>query len=319
MPCYLTECDPMAEAKRFGLALIGMYVYHYVVDTVFIRPTVQYMLRKGWLAQKKKDKMRESLYKNAAVGAFHILGFYIGWNETWFLNKEEYFKGFPHVASEGLRWYYMIYLSFWFQGIDFMLNITDKYYTIKRKDNAGMLVHHFATISLMIFSYYVDLTKIGLCVLMIHDVNDLLLETAKVFVYLQWETVANVFFGLFVLVWFFMRWFFYSYNILHSTYAFAYRDIIVPITEAGSFAGIEASVWYWTWIIWFGVLCLLLVLHVYWGILIVKMVIKALGEGNVEKDIRSGSEGEKDEEKPKKLLEASESSNRRRRRAPKAE
>ncbi|CAI5743853.1 unnamed protein product [Peronospora destructor] len=319
MPCYLTECDPMAEAKRFGLAFIGMYVYHYVVDTVFIRPTVQYMLRKGWLTQKKKDKMRESLYKNAAVGAFHIFGFYIGWNETWFLNKEEYFKGFPHVASEELRWYYMIYLSFWFQGIDFMLNITDKYYTIKRKDNAGMLVHHFATISLMIFSYYVDLTKIGLCVLMIHDVNDLLLETAKVFVYLQWETVANVFFGLFVLVWFFMRWFFYSYNILHSTYAFAYRDIIVPITEAGSFAGIEASVWYWTWIIWFGVLCLLLVLHVYWGILIVKMVIKALGEGNVEKDIRSGSEGEEDEEKPKKLLEASESSNRRHRRAPKAE
>ena len=119
-----------------------------------------------------------------------------------------------------------------------------------------------------------------------------------------------------------MRWVFYSYNILHSAYAFAYRDIIVPITEAGTFAGIEASVWYWTWIIWFGFLCLLLVLHVYWGILIGKMVIKALGDGNVEKDIRSSSEGEEDEkeeEKPKKLLEASETSNRRRRRAPKVE
>lgn len=172
----------MTEAKRFGAALLGLYVYHYVVDTVFIRPTVQYMIHKGWLTQEKKDKMRESLYKNAAVGAFHILGLYVGWNETWFLNKEEYFKGFPHVASEGLRWYYMIYLSFWLQSIDFMLNITNKHYTIKRKDNAEMLVHHFATISLMIFSYYVDLTKIGLCVLMIHDVNDLLLETGMLVV-----------------------------------------------------------------------------------------------------------------------------------------
>ncbi|RQM16834.1 hypothetical protein KXD40_005926 [Peronospora effusa] len=322
MPCYLTECNPTAEAMRFGVALISLYVYHYIIDRLFIEPTVQYMLRKGWLTQEKKDKMRESLYKNAAVGAFHIFGLYVGWNETWFLNKEEYFKDFPHVASEGLRWYYMIYLSYWLQSIDFMLNITNKHYTIKRKDNAEMLVHHFATISLMLFSYYVDLTKIGLCVLMIHDVNDLLLETAKVFVYLQWETVANVFFGLFALVWFIVRWFFYSYNILHSAYAFAYRDLIVRIIEAGSFAGIEAYVWYWTWIIWLGFLCLLLVLHVYWGILIVQMVIKALGDGNVEKDIRSDSEGEKDVEeveKPKKLLEASDTSNLKHRRAPKAE
>ncbi|GMF46886.1 unnamed protein product [Phytophthora fragariaefolia] len=148
-----------------------------------------------------------------------------------------------------------------------------------------------------------------------------------VFVYLQWETVANTFFGLFALVWFLVRWFFYSYNILHSVYIYAYSDIIAPITEAGSFHGIDASVWYWTWIVWFGFLCVLLVLHVYWGLLIVKMVIKALGDGNVEKDIRSDSEGEEDaaeeeDEEPKKLLEATSTDSAakpRRRRAPKAE
>lgn len=151
--------------------------------------------------------------------------------------------------------------------------------------------------------------------------------SAKVFVYLQWETVANIFFGLFALVWFIVRWFFYSYNILHSAYAFAYRDIIVPITEAGSYHGISADVWYWVWVVWFGFLCLLLVLHIYWGFLIVKMVIKALGDGNVEKDIRSDSEGEEDgaaeeDEEPKKPLEASTTdatTKPRRRRAPKAE
>jgi len=77
------------------------------------------------------------------------------------------------------------------------------------------------------------------------------------------------------------------------------------------------------WVVWFGFLCLLLVLHVYWGVLIVKMVVKALGDGNVEKDIRSDSEGEEDDvaeegEEPKKPLEAS-ASKPRRRRAPKAE
>jgi hypothetical protein len=147
------------------------------VDTLFIRPVVRYSLRKGWLTKDKEDKMRESLYKNAAVGAFHLFGLYIGWHEPWFFNKDLYFKEFPYEANETQRWYYMIYLSFWFQSIDFMLNITNKHYTVKRKDNAEMLVHHVATIALMLFSYYVDLTKVGLCVLMLHDVNDLLLET----------------------------------------------------------------------------------------------------------------------------------------------
>ncbi|CAI5737460.1 unnamed protein product [Peronospora destructor] len=142
---------------------------------------------------------------------------------------------------------------------------------------------------------------------------------AKVFVYLKWETVAKS-----------------SLVSLHSCISSCAGSFIrttfctVPVrlhtailscrsTEAGSFAGIEASVWYWTWIIWFGFLCLLLVLHIYWGILIVKMVIKALGESNIEKDIRSGSEGEEEEEKPKKLFETSETTNRRHRRAPRAE
>lgn len=323
MPCFLTECDPQVEAKRFAVAMGGLYAYHWVVDTLFIRPTVSFMINKKWLGEEKRDKMRESLYKNAAVGAFHALGWYIGWGESWFMNKEEYFNEFPFPASEGMRWYYMIYLSFWLQSVDFMLNLTNNHYKVKRKDNAEMLVHHFATISLMVFSYYVDLTKVGLCVLMIHDVNDLLLETAKVFVYLQWETVANIFFGIFALVWFIVRWFFFSYNILHSAYVYAYRDIVVSILDAGSFHDIDASVWYWAYVIWVGFLFLLEILHIYWGLLIVKMVVKALGDGNVEKDIRSDSEGEEDEaeeEEPKKPVEASaEPSKPRRRRAPKAE
>ncbi|RLN56304.1 hypothetical protein BBJ29_006579 [Phytophthora kernoviae] len=295
MPCFLTECNRQEEATRFGMAMGGLYAYHYVVDTLVIRPSVNFLIRKKMLSEDKKDKTRESLYKNAAVGVFHMFGWYIGWSESWFMNKEEYFKDYPYHLNETQRWYTMIYLAFWFQSIDFMLNLTNNHYTVKRKDNAEMLVHHFVTITLMTFTYFMDLTRAGLCILMIHDVNDLILETGKVFVYLQWETVANILFGIFALVWFAVRWFFYSYNILHGAYVFAYRDIIAPIQEAGSFHGVDASVWYWAWVIWFGFLCMLLVLHVYWGVLIVKMIIRVLGDGNVEKDIRSDSESEQDD------------------------
>ncbi|KAG7399937.1 Ceramide synthase 6 [Phytophthora boehmeriae] len=246
MPCFLTECDRQEEATRFGMAVNGLYAYHFVVDSLIIRPSVNFLIRTKMLPEDKRDKMRESLYKNAA-------------------------------------------------SIDFMLNLTNTHYTVKRKDNAEMLVHHFVTIALMTFTYFMDLTRAGLCILMIHDVNDLILETGKVFVYLQWETVANILFGVFALVWFAVRWFFYSYNILHGAYVFAYRDIITPIQVAGSFHGVDASVWYWAWVLWFGFLCMLLILHIYWGVLIVKMVIRVVADGNVEKDIRSDSESEQDE------------------------
>lgn len=184
MPCYFNECEPLHELARFGTCLVGLYAYHFVWDNAVIRPVVSKMVSGGYLTKDKYDKMRESLWKNAAVSTFFALGLYIGHDEDWFMEPRGYFSQFPYTTPELLRWYYMIYLSFWLQGIDFMLNLTSKQYVVKRKDNAEMLLHHFATISLMLFSYNFDLTRVGMCVLMIHDVNDLLLETGTCSVYI---------------------------------------------------------------------------------------------------------------------------------------
>lgn len=336
MPCYLTDCDPANEAKRFFLSLGGLYVYHFVWDSILIRPSVKFCLRRGWITKDKVDKMRESMWKNAAVGSFFLFGLYIGSDKDWFMNPKGYFVEWPYVAPENLSWYYMIYLSFWIQSIDFLLNITNKHYNVKRKDNAEMILHHFATIALMVFSYTFDLTRVGMCVLMIHDVNDLLLETAKIFVYLQWETVANIFFGTFAITWYIVRWGFYSYNILYAVYTEGWNSIIVPTQAKGGIGGIPGPMWYWIWLGFFSFLSLLLVLHVYWGYLIFRMIINTLQQGNVEKDIRSDSEAEDESDVVSKSAKAevqeesdasfsaasgdeAKTSKPRRRRAPKAE
>lgn len=106
------------------------------------------------------------------------------------------------------------------------------------------------------------------------------------------ELLANILFGTFAIVWFIVRWYFYSKNILYSVYTYGWDDIVQPAINKGTMHGISASSWHALWVVFFGFLLLLLVLHVYWGVLIVKMVIKALGDGNVEKDIRSDSEDE---------------------------
>lgn len=117
-------------------------------------------------------------------------------------------------------------------------------------------------------------------------------RTAKVFVYLEIELVANILFGTFAVVWFIVRWYYYSQNILYGVYVYGWGNIVQPAIDQGSLLGIAAVTWVRLFYIFFGFLLLLLVLHIYWGVLIVKMVAKALGDGNVEKDIRSDSEDE---------------------------
>ncbi|GLD96095.1 hypothetical protein PINS_up004773 [Pythium insidiosum] len=323
MPCLITECSPISELQRFGVALLGLYAYHFLWDSLLIAPFADYLVRHGHMGKDKRDKFRESAWKNAAVGTFFLFGLYIGHDKDWWMNPKGYFVDWPYNAPEPLRWYYMIYLSFWLQSIDFMLNLTNKHYIVKRKDNAEMLLHHFATISLMIFSYSYDLTRIGMCVLMIHDVNDLLLETAKIFVYLNWETTANILFGIFAVVWFIVRWAFYGYNILYSVYTEAYDSIVEPILKNGSYGGYPSSVWYWFWVVFSSFLGLLLVLHIFWGVLIVKMIVRSLQVGAVEKDIRSDSEADEEDEEPVQATTtaatAPDSGKVKRRRAPKAD
>ncbi|TMW57495.1 hypothetical protein Poli38472_003420 [Pythium oligandrum] len=320
MPCILAECNELDELKRFATTFVGIYVYHFVWDKLIISPIATWLVRHKYMLQAKRDKFRESMWKNAAVGTFFTFGLYIGLGEDWFMNPKGYFAEFPYVTPEPLRWYYMIYLSFWFQSVDFMLNITNKHYVVKRKDNAEMLVHHFATISLMVVSYAFDLTRIGICVLMIHDVNDLLLETAKIFMYVPCGPMADIFFALFAIVWFIMRWFVYAKYIIYAVHTEGWNSIVVPIQKAGGMGAFSADTWYWFYIFFFSFLSLLLALHVVWGYMIVKMVIRSLQEGKADRDIRSDSEAEDEDDKPvAKKAEPATDSKVKRRRAPKAE
>lgn len=262
--------------------------------------------------------MRESVWKNVAVATFFSYALSIAYTEDWFMNRNEYFNDYPWPSPDNLRWYYAIYASFWIQSIDFLLSITGNHYVIKRKDNREMLIHHLSTVALMFFSYAFDLTRVGLCVLMIHDINDLLLETAKICVYLEWKTASDVLFGIFALVWYIVRWGFFTHNIILGVYYNCYDTLIVSIYEQNGLFGLPPQVWYAAWTFGLSLLVLLLILHVYWGYLIGRMIVKALTAGTVEKDIRSDSESDDDTKKPAEK-EKTKDPVRRRRRAPKAE
>lgn len=327
MPCGLYECSYTYETMRFTVSLVGMYIYHYLSDTLLIRPLLRMLVRHNIIPEGKRHKgeqFRESCWKNIAVGTFFTLGLYIGYNETWFMNSSEYFKDFPWPAPEPLRWYYAIYAAYWVQSIDFLFNLSAIHYDIVRKDLVEMIIHHIATLGLMGFSYALEFTRMGLCVLMIHDVNDLLLETAKIFLYTKYQLLSDITFGLFAIVWYALRWYFFTVNIVASVYHYGYTDFVLKSMEGDGLdiAGVvlSSTFCYSVWFVNVSFLATLLLLHVYWGTLIGKMVIKALAEGSVDKDIRSDSEDEDEEEKTKSKTEVKKNTTtKRRKRAPKAE
>jgi hypothetical protein len=275
-----------AEGHRFALALCVMYAYHWLWETAFIAPLIQWLIKKGYLLQEKQNKVRESLWKNIAILSFSMGGYAVAGHQNWFFNREKYFSVYPYEPGNDMRWYYMLYLSFWIQSIAFIVK-----FAVKRKDNFELLLHHIVTIILMISSYALGMTPIGLCVLMIHELNDLLLESAKICVYLQWTLASNVLFGLFAVTWYLVRWGFYTHNILYAVYFYGYKDVVSPMlmNDAKQKTFIHGA--YWAFILF---LTVLLLLQIYWGILIGKMVLQTFQMGNVSKDIRSDSEEEMD-------------------------
>ena len=48
-----------------------------------------------------------------------------------------------------------------------------------------MTIHHIATLLLLSLSYVTSFTRIGTTIILVHDLADIFLEMAKIFVYLK--------------------------------------------------------------------------------------------------------------------------------------
>ncbi|KAF2721115.1 LAG1-domain-containing protein [Polychaeton citri CBS 116435] len=105
-------------------------------------------------------------------------------------------RDFPRLTtSTGMKLYYLSQFGFWVQQIA-VINIEEP-----RNDYYQMLTHHFITIALMGGSHWYRQHRAGNAFLVLMDVVDLLLPTAKIFRYLNWQFACDCTFGLFVICW----------------------------------------------------------------------------------------------------------------------
>ncbi|KAM9808351.1 ceramide synthase 2 [Neosynchiropus ocellatus] len=190
------------------------------------------------------------------------------YDKPWLYDLREVWVGFPKQSMlPSQYWYYHLEMGFY---LSLLLSLT---FDVKRKDFKEQVIHHIATLTLLSFSWISNYIRIGTLVMALHDSSDILLEGAKVINYAKWHQTANGLFVVFTFVFMATRLVIFPFWLIHCTWVY-------PLDWYPAFFG------YYFFNVMLSVLQLL---HVYWAVLISRMLYKCVA-GKLEGDDRSDEE-----------------------------
>jgi len=186
----------------------------------------------------------------------------------------------PDAIDLDIYLFYMFQLGFYAHSI-YAHCLTET----RRNDFVEMLLHHVATLILILASFSVRLVAGGTLIVIVHDIADVFFEAAKQLIYHKRETEANVVFGVWVLSWIITRLVYFPLYIIRAV-------VWVSVAKLGYYPG-------------YGVLScflqVLLVLHVFWTFMIFSMIWRMItGEAKKIRDTREDSSGAPQAKKKKK-------------------
>ncbi|KTG01968.1 hypothetical protein cypCar_00030603, partial [Cyprinus carpio] len=225
--------------------------------------------RPGILKKFREASWRMVFYLAAFIGGIIAL-----YDKPWFYNLREVWDGYPRQSVlESQYWYYILEMSFY---LSLVLRIT---LDVKRKDFKEQIIHHWATLTLLAFSWCGNYIRVGTLVMLIHDSSDILLESAKIFNYAKWESTCNGIFVVFAAVFIVTRLIIFPFWIIHCTWVYP-PDYYPP---------------FFGYYFFNFMLVILLMLHIFWAYLILRMV-KMFLFGSLTKDERSDNEEDEEED-----------------------
>ena len=223
--------------------------------------------------KRRRNLNRPDLTKKFAEASwrfiFYCFAFFFGmatlYQSPWFWNHIECWNDYPRQTLwPSVYYYYMI------EGGFYMGLACSLMYDVKRKDFNQQIIHHCATLFLIVFSFVANFVRIGTLVMAIHDVSDIFLEIAKCFVYAKLK-VADTLFTIFAVVFIVSRIFIFPYSILYTT-------LIKSMWLFSPYPG---------YYFFNGLLIILWCLHIFWAYIIISMAIRMARVGKLEKDARS--------------------------------
>ncbi|KAE9614516.1 hypothetical protein Lal_00012203 [Lupinus albus] len=239
--------------------------------------------------RKKIKKFKESAWKCVYFLSAEILALYVTYDEPWFTHTRNFWVGpgnqvWPDQKIKlKLKAVYMYAAGFYSYSIFALI-----FWETRRSDFGVSMGHHVATVILIVLSYIFRFARVGSVVLAIHDASDVFLEIGKMSKYSGAETMASFAFILFVLSWIILRLIYFPFWILWST---SYEVLLTLDKEKHQK---EGPIYYY---VFNSLLYCLLVLHIYWWVLIFRMLVKQIqARGKLSEDVRSDSESEDEHE-----------------------
>eukprot|EP00730_Choanoeca_flexa_P015592 TRINITY_DN7193_c0_g1_i1.p1 TRINITY_DN7193_c0_g1~~TRINITY_DN7193_c0_g1_i1.p1 ORF type:complete len:403 (+),score=78.67 TRINITY_DN7193_c0_g1_i1:1143-2351(+) len=207
--------------------------------------------------------VRATYYMMGFLMCWHIVATEDYWPNTWNCWHGVYTTQTRSLQEEA---YYVIELAFYIGGV-FVHVFIDK----PLKDFYVMLFHHIITICLILFSYLMGHHRIGILVLLCHDVSDVFLDYAKCLHYLDFDILSTVTFVNLLVSWCYYRLYLFPFVVIKS----AMFESAAVVEQEGT-----GPVKYHAMFVAF--LCMLQVLHVYWFYLMVKIAARKLTDGDLE-------------------------------------
>jgi len=290
------------ESKDLFVILLSALLL-FLVRRVLTRFLFKPLAIRWKVAHEEIHRFCESAWFTLYHPVIVAFGLVVLWNASWFWDLNYLFLEFPsgHLADFAagsntplLKLYALVGCAFYLQAI-FALVFVDE----RMKDFNEMLVHHISTIALIFLSVFTMHHRVGSIILILHDVVDIFLYSAKMMHSAKKQMSANVLFFIFTLSFFGLRLVLFP-RIIYRLYTnperlhwpgthFLYRHVpnaASPI-ECSSYGLCVNQYCISTYHFLNTLLLVLLVLHVYWFSMIVKLLIKTLSAGgNVPGDIR---------------------------------
>ncbi|XP_047967541.1 ASC1-like protein isoform X2 [Salvia hispanica] len=235
--------------------------------------------------KKKIRKFKESAWKCVYFLSAEILALSVTYNEPWFTKTKHFWEGpgnqtWPKQKYKlKLKGLYMYTGGFYVYSIFALI-----FWEMRRSDFWVSMGHHVVSSTLIVLSYILRFGRVGSMVLALHDATDVFLEIGKMSKYSGAEALASCSFVMFVLLWIILRLIYYPFWILWST---SYE--LIEYLDKETLKG-EGPIYYY---VFNTLLFYLLVLHVYWWVLMFRMLVAQIKAGGaVSDDVRSDSEDE---------------------------
>ncbi|XP_074583701.1 ASC1-like protein 1 [Curcuma longa] len=267
---------------------IRFFLDRFVLETLAVR-LIPKTVHDEKERKRKVKKFKESAWKFLYFCSGELLALYVTYNEPWFTNTKYFWVGpgdqvWPDQKIKlKLKAVYMYAAGFYTYSIFALI-----FWETRRSDFGVSMSHHVATAVLIVLSYIFRFARVGSIVLALHDASDVFLEVGKMSKYTGTEWLANISFLMFVASWVILRLTYFPFWILRST---SYEVVLTLDKAKHKF---EGPIYYY---VFNTLLFSLLVLHIYWWVLMYRMLVKQIqARGQVGDDVRSDSEGEEEHE-----------------------